>query len=78
MVYSQSEIGGNLLFWLTDFHVVLNGSITASMLDFEANAIQPAYFSAKIGIQALLSLSSFLSLAKSGFRCGTDRVSEGF
>ena len=57
------------------FHVVLDGSITASMLDFEADAIQLAYFDAKTGILALSNPSSFLSLAKSGFHYGTDQVS---
>ena len=63
---------------MTGFHEVLDGSITASMLDFKANAIQPAYFSAKREILALSNLSSFLSLAKSVFHCGKDQVSEGF
>ena len=63
---------------MTGSHVVLDGSITASMLDFEANAIQPAYFSAKRGTPALSSLSSFLSLAESVFHCEKDQASEGF
>ena len=63
---------------MTGSHVVLDGSITASMLDFEANAIQPAYFSAKRGTLALSDLSSFLFLAKSGFHCEKDRVYGGF
>ena len=63
---------------MTGFHVVLDGSITTSMLDFEASAIRPAYFSAKIGILALSNPSSFLSLAKSVFHCEIDQASEGF
>ena len=63
---------------MTGFHVVLDGLITASKLDFKANAIQRAYFSAKRGTLALSNLSSFLSLAESVFHCEKDQASEGF